>query len=109
MSLKPDLFEGLRFDLTKPLNHNFALSHSIFLGNMDVPTSNNQARARGWAEPAPWLAGRGAAAHALLFASADRGARTLLQLAHSRLTRTLALVCRWSRCPSAPTSLAPTW
>ena len=27
MSLKPDLFEGLRFDLTKPLNHNFALSH----------------------------------------------------------------------------------
>lgn len=43
MSLKPDLFEGLRFDLTKPLNHNFALSHSIFMGNIDVPTANNQA------------------------------------------------------------------
>ena len=42
MSLKPDLFEGLRFDLTKPLNHNFALSHSIFMGNIDVPTANNQ-------------------------------------------------------------------
>ncbi|PRW61086.1 mitochondrial import receptor subunit TOM40-1-like [Chlorella sorokiniana] len=40
MSLKPDLFEGLRFDLTKPLNHNFALSHSIFMGNIDVPTAN---------------------------------------------------------------------
>lgn len=44
MSLKPDLFEGLRFDLTKPLNHNFALSHSIFMGNVDVPTANSQAR-----------------------------------------------------------------
>ena len=42
MSLKPDLFEGLRFDLTKPLNHNFALSHSIFMGNVDVPTANAQ-------------------------------------------------------------------
>lgn len=40
VSLKPDLFEGLRFDLTKPLNHNFALSHSIFMGNIDVPTAN---------------------------------------------------------------------
>lgn len=42
MSLKPDLFEGLRFDLTKPLNHNFALSHSLFMGNMEVPTANAQ-------------------------------------------------------------------
>jgi len=42
VSLKPDLFEGLRFDLTKPLNHNFALSHSIFMGNVDVPTANAQ-------------------------------------------------------------------
>jgi hypothetical protein len=40
------MFEGLRFDLTKPLNHNFALSHSIFMGNIDVPTANNQARTR---------------------------------------------------------------
>lgn len=45
VSLKPDLFEGLRFDLTKPLNHNFALSHSIFMGNIDVPTANQQAGA----------------------------------------------------------------
>lgn len=42
VSLKPDLFEGLRFDLTKPLNHNFALTHSIFMGNIDVPTANAQ-------------------------------------------------------------------
>jgi mitochondrial import receptor subunit TOM40 len=42
VSLKPDLFEGLRFDMTKPLNHNFALSHSIFMGNVDVPTANQQ-------------------------------------------------------------------
>lgn len=42
MSLKPDTFEGLRFDITKPLNHNFALSHSIFMGNMDVPTQSHQ-------------------------------------------------------------------
>eukprot|EP00889_Picochlorum_renovo_P005640 jgi/Picre1/32670/NNA_008016.t1 len=42
MSLKPDLFEGLRFDLTKPLNNNFALSHSIFMGNTEVPTANGQ-------------------------------------------------------------------
>jgi mitochondrial import receptor subunit TOM40 len=47
VSLKPDLFEGLRFDLTKPLNHNFALSHSIFMGNIDVPTANNQVHAFG--------------------------------------------------------------
>lgn len=74
MSLKPDLFEGLRFDLTKPLNHNFALSHSIFLGNIDVPTSNNQARRRppaalcwaalGWAGRGPAAAlGGGQAVH----------------------------------------------
>lgn len=42
VSLKPDLFEGLRFDMTKPLNHNFALTHSIFMGNVDVPTANQQ-------------------------------------------------------------------
>ena len=42
MSLKPDVFEGLRFDLTKPLNNNFALSHGIFMGNTDVPTGNGQ-------------------------------------------------------------------
>ncbi len=29
--LKPELFEGLRFDFTKPLNQNFALSHRCLL------------------------------------------------------------------------------
>jgi len=42
VSLKPDVFEGLRFDMTKPLNNNFALSHSIFMGNTEVPTANGQ-------------------------------------------------------------------
>ncbi|CAL8466952.1 g6488 [Coccomyxa elongata] len=42
MTLKPELFEGLRFDFTKPLNQNFALCHSLFMGNIDVPTQNNQ-------------------------------------------------------------------
>lgn len=27
VALKPDIFEGLRFDFTKPLNQNFALCH----------------------------------------------------------------------------------
>lgn len=27
VSLKPELFEGLRFDFTKPLNQRFSLSH----------------------------------------------------------------------------------
>lgn len=27
VTLKPELFEGLRFDFTKPLNQNFALCH----------------------------------------------------------------------------------
>ena len=42
VSLKPDLFEGFRFDVQKPLNNNFALSHSVFMGNLEVPTANNQ-------------------------------------------------------------------
>ena len=79
VALKPEIFEGLRFDFTKPLNQNFALCHryahclwytmpvhesslisllsvacnqywvidvkcccSIFMGNIDVPTQNNQ-------------------------------------------------------------------
>lgn len=42
MVLKPDTFEGLRFDVTKPLNQNFALCHSIFAGNLEVPTNNSQ-------------------------------------------------------------------
>ena len=31
MALKPDLFEGMRFEITKPLNQNFFLSHSLFM------------------------------------------------------------------------------
>ena len=27
VALKPELFEGMRFDITKPLNQNFALAH----------------------------------------------------------------------------------
>uniref|UniRef100_A0A061SMQ7 Mitochondrial import receptor subunit TOM40 n=1 Tax=Tetraselmis sp. GSL018 TaxID=582737 RepID=A0A061SMQ7_9CHLO len=42
MSLKPDVFEGFRFDFTKPLNNNFAVTHSCFMGNIDVPTNNQQ-------------------------------------------------------------------
>lgn len=43
MSLKPDLFEGLRFDFTKPFNQNFALCHSFFLGNVDIPSQSGGA------------------------------------------------------------------
>ncbi|KAJ8477776.1 hypothetical protein OPV22_021503 [Ensete ventricosum] len=38
MSLKPELFEGLRFDFTKGLNQRFSLSHSVFMGSMEVPS-----------------------------------------------------------------------
>lgn len=40
MSLKPDLFEGMRFDFTKPLNQKFYLSHSVAMGNVEIPTGN---------------------------------------------------------------------
>jgi len=40
MSLKPDLFEGLRFDFTKPLNQKFSLSHSVFMGSTEVPSQS---------------------------------------------------------------------
>ncbi len=43
MALKPDLFEGLRFEINKPLNPNFFLSHSLFMGNMDLSTGGRQA------------------------------------------------------------------
>lgn len=41
MSLKPDLFEGLRFDFTKPLNQKFSLSHSVFMGSTEVPSQSS--------------------------------------------------------------------
>ncbi|XP_068658591.1 mitochondrial import receptor subunit TOM40-1-like [Aristolochia californica] len=39
MSLKPELFEGMRFDFTKGLNQKFSLSHSAFMGSMELPQS----------------------------------------------------------------------
>ncbi|KAL3517922.1 hypothetical protein ACH5RR_020511 [Cinchona calisaya] len=38
MSLKPELFEGLRFDFTKGLNQKFALSHSVIMGLAEIPS-----------------------------------------------------------------------
>ncbi|KAK1664288.1 hypothetical protein QYE76_052447 [Lolium multiflorum] len=38
MSLKPDVFEGFRFDFTKMLGEYFALSHSATMGNMELPS-----------------------------------------------------------------------
>ncbi|CAI7791513.1 unnamed protein product [Closterium sp. NIES-54] len=40
MSLKPDLFEGLRFDFNKPLNQSFSLSHSVLMGSAEVPSQS---------------------------------------------------------------------
>jgi mitochondrial import receptor subunit TOM40 len=40
MSLKPELFEGMRFDFTKGLNHKFSLSHSVFMGPMEIPSQS---------------------------------------------------------------------
>ncbi len=42
MALKPDVFEGMRFEINKPLNPNFFLSHSLFMGNMDLSTGGRQ-------------------------------------------------------------------
>ena len=39
MSLKADVFEGFRLDITKPLNSNFGLSHSIGMSTVEIPTS----------------------------------------------------------------------
>lgn len=42
MSLKPDLFEGCRFDFTRPLNQKFSLQHSLFMGSIEVPSQGTQ-------------------------------------------------------------------
>lgn len=42
MALKPEIFEGMRFEVTKPLNQNFFLSHSLFMGNMELGTGGGQ-------------------------------------------------------------------
>lgn len=41
MSLKPEFFEGLRFDFTKGLNQRFALSHSVFMGSTEIPSQSS--------------------------------------------------------------------
>ncbi|KAF3655348.1 mitochondrial import receptor subunit TOM40-1 [Capsicum chacoense] len=40
MSLKPELFEGMRFDFTRVLNQRFFLSHSVFMGPTELPTQS---------------------------------------------------------------------
>jgi hypothetical protein len=42
VSLKPDLFEGCRFDFTRPLNQKFSLQHSLFMGSIEVPSQGTQ-------------------------------------------------------------------
>ena len=34
--------QGMRFEITKPLNQNFFLSHSLFMGNMELGTGGRQ-------------------------------------------------------------------
>lgn len=41
MSLKPELFEGMRFDFTKGLNQKFSLSHSVFMGSAEIPSQSS--------------------------------------------------------------------
>lgn len=54
--MKPELFEGMRFDFSEELNQKFSLSHNVFKGSMmelpsqpsetvDVPSSNYDFRA----------------------------------------------------------------
>ncbi|PHT46945.1 Mitochondrial import receptor subunit TOM40-1 [Capsicum baccatum] len=40
MSLKPELFEGMRFDFTRGLNQRFFLNHSVFMGPTELPTQS---------------------------------------------------------------------
>lgn len=40
MSLKPELFEGMRFDFTKGLSPRFSLSHSVFMGPTEIPSQS---------------------------------------------------------------------
>jgi mitochondrial import receptor subunit TOM40 len=42
VSLKPELFEGLRFDFSKGVNQKFSLTHSIFMGSVEVPSQGAQ-------------------------------------------------------------------
>ncbi|KAL5707715.1 hypothetical protein ACHQM5_018581 [Ranunculus cassubicifolius] len=40
MSLKPEIFEGMRFDFMKALNQKFLLSHSVLMGPMELPSQS---------------------------------------------------------------------
>ncbi|KAH6814453.1 translocase of the outer mitochondrial membrane 40 [Perilla frutescens var. frutescens] len=42
VSLKPELFEGMRFDFTKGLNQKFSLSHSVMMGPTEVPSQSSE-------------------------------------------------------------------
>ena len=42
VTLKPELFEGCRFDFTRPLNQKFSLQHSLFMGSVEVPSQGSQ-------------------------------------------------------------------
>lgn len=42
MSLKPENFEGLRFDLNKGLNQSFSLSHSVLMGPTEIPSQSSE-------------------------------------------------------------------
>ncbi|CAO2180272.1 unnamed protein product [Urochloa humidicola] len=42
MALKPDLFEGARFDFTKMISPYFALSHSVSMGSIEVPAQGSE-------------------------------------------------------------------
>ncbi|KAF5834850.1 40 kDa translocon at mitochondrial outer envelope membrane [Dunaliella salina] len=42
MVLKPDTFEGMRFEINKPLNPYFFLSHALYMGNLDLSTGSKQ-------------------------------------------------------------------
>ncbi|KAK1319480.1 Mitochondrial import receptor subunit TOM40-1 [Acorus calamus] len=41
MSLNPEFFEGLSFNFNKALNQKFYLSHSVFMGSMEVPSQSS--------------------------------------------------------------------
>ncbi|KAF5749847.1 Translocase of the outer mitochondrial membrane 40 [Tripterygium wilfordii] len=42
LSLKPELFEGMRFDFSKGLNQKISLSHSVFMGPMELPSQSSE-------------------------------------------------------------------
>ncbi|XP_010500600.1 PREDICTED: probable mitochondrial import receptor subunit TOM40-2 [Camelina sativa] len=42
MSLKPELFEGFRFDYNKIVNQKFFVSHNVSMGPTEVPTQHSE-------------------------------------------------------------------